>query len=313
MTTRAERMQRRRRVDALASTQGWVISRHQLHQLGVDRHAIAAEVAARRWFLPARHTVAVRTGALTILATQWCAIWETGAGAVLGGVTALQAAGLTGFDSGMSHVSVLRGHSPRRLRPVRLHELTTRLSDEVDARGVPRVRPGVAALRAAGWAVSDRQAALLLVLPVQQRLVSASRLEELLPVIPLQRRRGLIHSLVRDIADGAESLGELDFAGLCRQWGLPEPSRQVLRQGPNGRIYLDVRWDALDLVVEIEGIHHEHGLQPVDDSLRQNDITLSHDRVLRIPVLGLRLQPSTFMRQVVAAHRQAAARAHATQ
>jgi len=288
-----------------------VVSRSQLRLLGVDRNAIAAEAAARRWFLPGRQTVAVRTGPLGPLACQWRAIWETGPGTVLDGSSALESGGMTGFDAEQLHVSVPRGHSPHQVPGVRIHTLTRRLPREVDARGVPRVRPGIAALRAAGWAVSDRQAALLLVLPVQQRLVPAARLVELLDVVTVQRRRRLIGSLVHDIADGAQSLGELDFARLCRRWGLPEPSRQVVRQGPGKRIYLDVRWDDIDLVVEIDGIHHEQGLQSLDDSLRQNHITLTHDRVLRIPLAALRLQPEIFMRQLVAAHRQAASRCHA--
>ena len=47
--------------------------------------------------------------------------------------------------------------------------------------------------------------------------------------------------------------GKFDFARLCRSRGLPEPSRQVVRQTPGGRIYLDVAWDGYDLVVEIDG------------------------------------------------------------
>lgn len=296
-------------MDAVACDQGWVISRTQLRELGVDHHAIDAEVAARRWYLPGRHTVAVRTGPPTPLARQWYAVWETGPGAALDGASGLSVGGMTGFDHSVIDVSVPRGHSPRRVPSVRLHRLTRRIAGEVDAHGVPRVRPGVAAIRGAGWASSDRQAALLLVLPVQQGLVTPLMLAECAEAVALHRRRGLIVSLVRDIADGAHSLGELDFAALCRRWGLPAPDRQVVRRGPRGRIYLDVRWDANGLVIEIDGIHHTERLAPVDDSLRQNAVVLANDRVLRIPVLGLRLLPDLFMAQVVQAHATAPARA----
>jgi hypothetical protein len=40
------------------------------------------------------------------------------------------------------------------------------------------VRPEIAAVRAALWARSDRQAALLLAMSVQQRIVEPSRLRE---------------------------------------------------------------------------------------------------------------------------------------
>ena len=113
---------------------------------------------------------------------------------------------------------------------------------------------------------------------------------------------------MRDIAFGAQSLGELDFARLCRARGLPEPSRQVVRQTPAGRIYLDVGWDEFDLVVEIDGAQHRWGLAVTTDNLRQNDITLSGDRVLRIDVIGLRLETDRFLDQVALGltHQQAA-------
>ena len=104
------------------------------------------------------------------------------------------------------------------------------------------------------------------------------------------------------MCDGAHSLGELDFAALCRRAGLPPPSRQEVRTGPGGRIYLDVAWEDIGLVVEIDGGHHALALNPVDDALRQNEVTLSSELVLRIPVLGLRLTPGAFMAQVVRAH-----------
>jgi very-short-patch-repair endonuclease len=104
--------------------------------------------------------------------------------------------------------------------------------------------------------------------------------------------------------DGAQSLGELDFAALCRSHGLPEPDRQVVRRGPRGRIYLDVRWSAIGLVVEIDGSQHRMGLAVTDDNLRQNEVTLSADRVLRVDLVGLRLRPEAFMAQIVRAHAQ---------
>jgi len=77
-----------------------------------------------------------------------------------------------------------------------------------------------------------------------------------------------------------------------------------VRKGRGGRVYLDVAWEDIGLVVEIDGGHHSLALNPVDDALRQNEVTLSGDVVLRIPVLGLRLTPDAFMAQVARAHDQ---------
>ena len=174
---------------------------------------------------------------------------------------------------------------------------------------VPRTSPHIAAIRAAHWAVSDRQAALVLVMPVQQRLTTGARLVDAADLVPGRNRRALIRQLVRDIADGAQSLGELDFAVLCRQRGLPEPSRQAVVRGPRGRVYLDVRWDEHGLVVEIDGSGHRQGLAVTHDNLRANAVTLGTDLVLRIDLWGLRLEADAFMAQVAAglARRRAAA------
>lgn len=76
----------------------------------------------------------------------------------------------------------------------------------------------------------------------------------------------------------------------------------MVRQLPGGRVYLDVRWDAIGLVVEIDGSQHTRGLTVMDDALRQNEVVLTGDRVLRITLVGLRLKPDAFMRQVCRAH-----------
>jgi very-short-patch-repair endonuclease len=72
----------------------------------------------------------------------------------------------------------------------------------------------------------------------------------------------------------------------------------VLRRGRNGRYYLDVYWDEWGVVVEIDGIQHAWAAQLVPDALRQNDITLAHALVLRLPLLGLRVAADDFFEQI---------------
>ncbi len=163
---------------------------------------------------------------------------------------------------------------------------------------MPRVRPPIAAIRAALWARSDRQAALVLAMSVQQRLTTPEALTEAFSSVRRHRRRKLIRLILNDLSNGAQSLGEIEFARLCREYGLPEPDRQVRRRGPDGVFYLDSAWTAYDAVVEIEGLHHLEAAQVMADTSRQNELTLGNDRVVRIPVIGLRVDPDHYMTQV---------------
>ncbi|MEO5709711.1 MAG: hypothetical protein ABIQ59_07805 [Nocardioidaceae bacterium] len=164
--------------------------------------------------------------------------------------------------------------------------------------GIRLTHAPVAAIRAAIWARSDRAAATLMAMAVQQRLAPAEQV--LLEARRLNRhkRRPLILDVARDIADGVQALSELDFARLCRRRGLPEPTRQKVRPGHRGRAYLDVEWDEWRVVVEVEGAHHDAPENAVDDALRQNALTIGRLDVLRIPVLGLRTCPGDFLDQV---------------
>jgi hypothetical protein len=292
---------RRDRARTIDAADLGVVSRAALRAGGISAADVRAEVRAGRWTTHGLQTVALHTRRLGREELLWRAIWETGTDvAALDGATALLVAGMTGYRDERIHVSVVHSHTVKQVAGARVHKITRRHDHELEPHGIPRVRVAVAAIRAAHWADSDRQAALLLVLPTQQGLVRATDLLETARSIRGRRRRAFVGGVIRDLALGAQSLGELDFARLCRARGLPEPDRQVVRRGPRGRIYLDVRWRC-GVVVEIDGIQHTWGLAPVLDALRQNGVTLSRDTVLRIPNVGLRLHQDAFMGQVAQA------------
>lgn len=305
---RLPRAERTRRALEIAGLHAGLAHRRDLLRAGVTRADVRTEVSAGRWATAGRHTVCVTAGLpLSGEALLWQAVWESGSGAVLDGASALVAGGLTGFSPDRIDVAVPANHRIHRLDGVRVHR--RRVIGPTRRAGIPRTAPEWAALRAAGWARSDRAAVLVLCLVVQQRLVLPARLLEAWNDAPRRSRWRLLDVSIPDICDGAQSLGELDFTGLCRARGLPPPSRQVVRRGARGRVYLDAAWEDIGLVVEVDGGHHLLALAPIDDALRQNDVTLSGDVVLRIPVLGLRLTPDSFMDQVVRAHALLTARA----
>ncbi|NYF97371.1 hypothetical protein [Janibacter cremeus] len=304
MPVRETAIERHRRVVAASRETGFVLDRRRLHELGVSRHQAAAQVAAGRWVRLGNQTFGMRDGPLGGCAQWWRAVWETGHRiALVDGASALLAAGLKGWTEDVVHVSVLHRHSIVPIDGVKIHKVARRVEDEAIGAGVPRTTPAVAAIRAAHWAVSDRQAATILAMPVQQRLTTAKQLMQTVEVVRGRTRRALIRQIVTDIADGAQSLGELDFAAACRRRGLPVPSRQVLHHGPRGRVYLDVYFDDYGFAVEIDGAGHLWGLAQMDDNLRENQLVIDGDRVLRITLIGLRLNEETVMDQVAAALR----------
>jgi very-short-patch-repair endonuclease len=295
------RLRRATIAHSVADTQDGVASRRQLLAAGLTRWDIAAELRAGRWRQHHRQTICVHTGPLGDRARLWHAVIEAGTRAVLDGTGSLLAAGLRGFETDHVRVSIPRGgkvltspgalvRQTRRLRP----------SDVVSGAGPPRVRTPVAAVRAGLWAASDRQAALLLTMTVQQGLATAGQVATALLDVRRDRRRRFLERVVIDLMGGAESLGELDVAGICRRRGLPEPDRQVVRRGTNGRYVLDVLWERYRLVLEVDGIHHAWATSIVGDALRQNDLSLQSLTVLRLPLLGLRAAEDAFFEQVEA-------------
>ena len=301
---------RRRRAREIGESQGGVASRAQLRALGVDHRMVAREVRAERWVLHGVQTVGLTTGALSVEAACWRAVWEVGENvAALDGVTALQHAGLTGFADPAVHVSVKHTTEVVPVEGVHLHKVIRRVANEVVAVGVPRTKPAVAAVRAAHWAISDRQAALILVMPVQQRLCTGEQLAEAARAVRGRTRRRLIRTLVTDIADGGHSLGELDVVDRCRARGLPPPQRQSVRRLGRGVVYLDIEWPEARLAVEVDGAGHLRGLQMVDDDLRQNAVALGDTLVLRVGLLGWRLTPEPYLDQICAAYWQRRSRA----
>lgn len=276
-----------------------MISRRQFAELGITRWQIRADIRAGRWRAVGRQSVVTHTGPLPVAARHWVAVFEAGPRAFLDGPSALLAAGLTGYDVDSIRVSVPRGARVyRRLPGVDIRQTRRWEADDVAGGGLPRARVEVAAVRAALWARSDKQAALVLTMVVQQRLTTPERLAEESLRILRDRRRPLLQQIVLDLLGGVRSLGELDVVRECRRRGIPEPTKQVLRKGRNGRYYLDLVWEEWGLVVEVDGIQHAWANQVVGDALRQNDLSLQNMTMLRLPLLGFRVARDQFFDQI---------------
>jgi very-short-patch-repair endonuclease len=289
---------RREKVERLARSQDGVVSRQQVYALGIHRGEVRAQVRAQRWRKVGRHSLCTHRGPLLLEARHRIAVIEGGPRAFLDGGSALIAAGLKGFTMDEVRVSVPRGARIWRARGADIRQTRRWRRDDVVASDPPRARVSVAAIRAALWARSDRQAALVLSMVVQQRLATAEELGLEMLKVRGDKRRLFVHGVILDLIGGVRSLGELDVARECRKRGLPEPTRQVLRRGRNGTYYLDIYWDQWQVVVEVDGIHHLAPTSVVGDALRQNDLAIGDLKVLRLPLLGLRVAADDFFAQI---------------
>jgi hypothetical protein len=239
------------------------------------------------------------------LGMQWGAVFQGGPRAHLDGASALVASGLQRFEQPRIRVSVPRGARVRRTRHFDIRQTRRWSADVVIATGIPRTTAPVAAVRSALWARSDKQATLVLTMTVQQGLASAEQLSQAALAVRRDRRRALLHAVILDLLGGARSLGEIDVARGCRRRGLPEPSRQALRRDGPRRYFLDVVWEEWGVVVEVDGIQHAWAENIVGDALRQNAVSLKGAKVLRVPLLGLRVAPDDFFEQIEQALREA--------
>ena len=199
--------QRLRRALALASTQSGVISRRQLYAAGVTRGQVRANVRARRWRRVGSQAVAVHTGPLPPDARHWAAVFEAGPRAMLDGASALLASGLQHFAVDRIRVSVPRGARVRRVRGLDIRQTRRWSADDLAATGVPRTRPAVAAVRAALWARTDKQAALVLTMTVQQGLATAEAIGVEMLRIRASRRRAFVHAVILST-----------WSGECGRW-----------------------------------------------------------------------------------------------
>jgi very-short-patch-repair endonuclease len=279
-----------RLVARLRAKQDGISSRAQLRRLGVPRWYVQAELRARRWVAVGRQAIVLHNGPIGDAARRAAGAHQVGPRAALDGVTALQHRGATGLTDELVHVIAAKGSSPRRARGVRVHESRRFREEDVElVRGVRTVVAPVAAVHAALWSKTDKQASLMFVVAVQQRLATVDELALAFDAVRRHRRRRHLRQLLVELAGGVRSLGELDVAVHLRTRGLPEPDRQTVRERPSGRQYLDAEFDGYQVTLEVDGWQHDDPEHRLADLLRDLEQVAEGQTVLRLPLAAWRL------------------------
>jgi very-short-patch-repair endonuclease len=289
-------------VEDLVEYQDGVVSVRQALRF-VSRGVIRSAVESGRWQRVHRGVLVTHSGQLTADQRLWVASLAAGNGepAPLGGLSALRAHGLRGFEPAAIAV-LLPAHREHRTPPpgVVVHRTTTLSARDVYRPGrPPRTRPARSIVDAAAWARTDREAKGIIAASFQQRIVRLGDMMDALARAPRARRRQLTTRTARDAAAGATSLGELDLLDVIRRAGLPEPKRQHPRRDAAGRRrYLDFYYPEWGIHIEVDGAHHLNPLEAWDDMARQNALWTRGDRVLRFPAWMVRDRPETVAAQI---------------
>ncbi|MDO5635430.1 MAG: hypothetical protein Q4G34_11265 [Micrococcus sp.] len=301
LPTARERRERRQRVGReIAQRHDGVASRACLLAAGLTDHDIRSELDRGVWQRAGVHTIVIDGLEPAGRGLFWRALWESGPRSVLDGPSALIDAGLKNWDEALVHVSVPHNATLRTVAGVRRHFLR-KIGDSVGS--LRRTKSHIAAIRAAMWATTDRAAATILSMSLQQRLVAPGELLTTWQAQPSSPRSAFLNDVIGDLCDGAHSINELDVLRACRRRGLPRPTSQTVRRVGDGRYYLDLFWEGYAVHAEVQGAHHLQGLGAVDDATRANDLQMDQADLisLQIPVLGWRSSPERFLDQIEAA------------
>jgi hypothetical protein len=200
---------------------------------GLRHHTVARrrQIRAGRWRPVGPLTVALRNGPLTAQQHSWVVLLSAGPKAGLGGRTALEMAGLRGWESARVHVVVPIGRRVPEIAEIPMEVRQTRRGEayRFALHGSP-VRTPVehSALDAAAWSSSPRACAGILAAVVRQRLTNASRLLVALAENGPIMHRPLMRRTLQDIAGGAQALSEIGIGRLCRRHGLTVTARQAI-------------------------------------------------------------------------------------
>lgn len=284
------------RIAHLLKAQGGAASLSQLNDAGVTRGEVRGQLDADRWQRPSRGVVLAHNGEPTPTQALMTALLACPAETAVSGPTAAALDGYVLRDpvvppDARVHLTIPCGFSGPSGLGATLHWSRFLTPTDVHpAREPRRTRLPRSVVDWASWQQPDdeRRTRAIVLGVVQQQLVTPDQLRAHLARRAHCRHRRLIAESIDDAEGGVASVPEHDYATLVREWGLPRPTRQVVRHRPNGRAYLDVAWEEFNYFSEIEGAQHFWVGTRGDDLMRLNDLVIDGNRVLQFTSFDVR-------------------------
>jgi hypothetical protein len=297
----------------LSFEQSGVLTTPQAVRL-VGRGVVRSHLRLGRWRRICRGILLTHNGEVNHDQQLWVAVLAAGPGALLAGAAAAAEGGVRHLRVPMLNVLIpaARGSTeriaglPMDMPAVRVHRSRILPPEHHQVGRPPRTVIARSVVDAAVWARTPDEARTVLAAACQQRRVMPEEVRDVLAVLPSVRRRSLIRTTLADIEGGSQALSEIDFGRLCRRFHLPPPDRQERRKDASGRNrYLDAYWREWHLHVEVDGSHHMDVRHWAADMLRQNEVWIAGDRILRFPAWLIRTEPAQVADQLLVALRAA--------
>ncbi|ABL80421.1 MULTISPECIES: hypothetical protein [unclassified Nocardioides] len=292
-------------LEALIAAQAGMVARRQLNRLGIDWDRVRDHGAARRWVERTPRVISTVTGELTRAQLEWLAVLHAGERSMLGGLTAAERHGLTGWQRDVMTVYVDDELSFEPVDGVRFFRSRRPFDLLRHPRpGIPVCRLEPAVLLFAAYQTTPRPAHGVIAASIQQRLTTVERMVEWVDTLRPLRWSKPFKRTLGDIAGGAHSGAEIDVRRMCRRFGIGMPDGQVSRTDRAGcRRWTDCEWrlpDGRVVVLEVDGSFHLDVLESMADHRRARRLTTATRVVLRCSAYELRYESEQVAADLIA-------------
>jgi len=288
----------------LADAQAGMLSRRQLLGLTVTESELRHHVSMGRWAHRSSGVISTTTGPLSQEQRLWLGVLHAGPTAMVGGLNAAEHLGLRGWHRDGVTILVSNPMSFEPLAGYRFFRTRRSFKLLVSPGELPACRIEPAVLLFASTEPHLRTGLGAVTATVQQKRTTPDKLREWITLLTPLRRARQFRDLLGDVADGAQSLAEVDFRKACRVFGLRPPRSQRTRRDSRGRKrYTDCEWrlaDGSEVILEIDGAFHDDVLQATDDRARNRRLSGPGRIVVQCTAWEVRHEPESLIEDLIA-------------